>query len=76
MRKTVKEVNNCIYLMDVISELYRVKYKLTVEQFLDLDAKIGLLKYISENTWYFDECPNKEEMLKRIKNNVVERVKW
>lgn len=70
MRKTVKEVNNCIYLMDVISELYRVKYKLTVEQFLDLDAKIGLLKYISENTWYFDECPNKEEMLKRIEGYV------
>lgn len=70
MRKTVKEVNNCIYLMDVISELYRVKYKLTVEQFLDLDAKIGLLKYISENTWYFDECLNKEEMLKRIEEYV------
>ena len=70
MRKTVKEVNNCIYLMDVISELYRVKYKLTVEQFLDLDAKIGLLKYISENTWYFDECPNKEEMLKIIEKYV------
>lgn len=70
MRKTVKEVNNCIYLMDVISELYRVKYKLTVEQFLDLDEKIGLLKYISENTWYFDECPNKEEMLKRIEEYV------
>lgn len=70
MRKTVKEVNNCIYLMDVISELYRLKYKLTVEQFLDLDAKIGLLKYISENTWYFDECPNKEEMLKRIEEYV------
>lgn len=70
MRKTVKEVNNCIYLMDVITELYRVKHKLTVEQFLDLDAKIGLLKYISENTWYFDECPNKEEMLKRIEEYV------
>ena len=70
MRKTVKEVNNCIYLMDVISELYRVKYKLTVEQFLDLDEKIGLLKYISWNTWYFDECPNKEEMLKRIEEYV------
>lgn len=56
--------------MDVISELYRVKHKLTVEQFLDLDAKIGLLKYISENTWYFDECPNKEEMLKRIEEYV------
>ena len=51
MRKTVKEVNNCIYLMDVVSELYRVKHKLTVEQFLELDARIGLLKYISENTW-------------------------
>lgn len=70
MRKTVKEVNNCIYLMDVITELYRVKHKLTVEQFLDLDAKIGLLKYISENTWYFAECPNKEEMLKRIEEYV------
>lgn len=70
MRKTVKEVNNCIYLMDVISEWYRVKHKLTVKQFLDLDAKIGLLKYISENTLYFDECPNKEEMLKRIEEYV------
>lgn len=70
MRKTVKEVNNCIYLMDVVSELYRVKHKLTVEQFLELDARIGLLKYISENTWYFDECISKKEMLKRAEEYV------
>lgn len=70
MRKTVKEVNNCIYLMDIVSELYRVKHKLTVEQFLELDNRLHLLKYISENTWYFDECPNKKEMLKRAEEYV------
>ena len=40
--KTEKQINNSIYLMNIIAELYMQKHKLSIPEFLDLNSKTGL----------------------------------
>lgn len=70
MKKSEKQLNNTIYLMEVVSNAYMKKHRLNVNKFLKLDDEINLLKYISDNTWYFDEARTTDEMVRKAEEYV------
>ena len=71
--KTEKQINNSIYLMNIITELYMQKHKLSTSEFLDLNSKTGLLEFISECSSVFDELPP-EEMLNEAEEYISEQI--
>ena len=71
--KTEKQINNSIYLMNIIAELYMQKHKLSIPEFLDLNSKTGLLGFISECSSVFDVLPP-EEMLNEAEEYISEQV--
>ena len=71
--KTEKQINNSIYLMNIIAELYMQKHKLSIPEFLDLNCKTGLLGFISECSSVFDGLPP-EEMLNEAEEYISEQV--
>lgn len=71
--KTEKQINNSIYLMNIIAELYMQKHKLSIPEFLDLNSKTGLLGFISECSSVFDGLPL-EEMLNEAEEYISEQV--
>lgn len=71
--KTEKQLNNSIYLMNIIAELYMQKYKLSIPEFLDLNSKTGLLEFISECPSVFDGLPP-EEMLNEAEEYISEQI--
>ena len=71
--KTEKQINNSIYLMNIIAELYMQKHKLSIPEFLDLTSKTGLLGFISECSSVFDGLPP-EEMLNEAEEYISEQV--
>ena len=71
--KTEKQLNNSIYLMNVITELYMKKHKMSIPEFLDLNSKTGLLGFISECSSVFDGLPP-EEMLNEAEEYISEQV--
>lgn len=64
-----KELNNSIYLMDVITCAYVKKHDMSFCDFLAFDAKIGILSYIAECSWIFDGLPE-DEMLCEIEEYI------
>ena len=71
--KTEKQINNSIYLMNIIAELYMQKHELSIPEFLDLNSKTGLLGFISECSSVFDGLPP-EEMLNEAEEYISEQV--
>lgn len=71
--KTEKQLNNSIYLMNIITELYMKKHKLSTEEFLKLNSKTGLLGFISECPSVFDGLPL-EEMLNEAEEFIGEQI--
>ena len=71
--KTEKQINNSIYLMNIIAELYMQKHKLSIPEFLDLNSKTGLLGFISECSSVFDGLPP-EKMLNEAEEYISEQV--
>ena len=71
--KTEKQINNSIYLMNIIAELYMQKHKLSIPEFLDLNSKTGLLGFISECSSVIDGLPP-EEMLNEAEEYISEQV--
>lgn len=71
--KTEKQLNNSIYLMSIITELYMQKHKLNTEEFLRLNSKTGLLGFISECSSVFDGLPP-EEMLNEAEEFIHEQI--
>lgn len=71
--KTEKQLNNSIYLMYVIAELYMKRHELGVEDFLKLDGQVKLLKFIADAPWVFDGLPD-EEMLAEAERYVNARL--
>lgn len=71
--KTEKQINNSIYLMNIIAELYMQKHKLSIPEFLDLNSKTGLLGFIYECSSVFDGLPP-EEMLNEAEEYISEQV--
>ena len=88
--KTEKQINNSIYLMNIIAELYMQKHKLSIPEFLDLNSKTGLLGFISECSsvinsktgllGFISECSSvfdglpPEEMLNEAEEYISEQV--
>ena len=72
-RKNEKRINNHIYLMDTIADLYRAKHKMGIEKFMKLCRKTKLLEYICENSFVFDGLPD-EEILSEAEGSINERV--
>lgn len=71
--KTEKQINNNIYLMNIITELYMQKHKISTSEFLDLNNKTGLLEFISECSSVFDGLPP-EEMLNEAEVYINEQL--
>ena len=69
-KKSEQQLNNTIYLMEVISNAYMKKHRLNVPKFFKLDNKVHLFKFISDNAWYFDELVSKDEMLRKAEEYV------
>ena len=69
MTKTEKQINNSIYLMNIITELYMQKHKISTSEFLDLNSKTNLLEFISECSSVFDGLPP-EEMLNQAEEYI------
>lgn len=58
-------LNNSIFLMYIISENYKKSHNLSSEDFLKIDEKFHVLKYIAECPDIFDNMTD-EEMVKEI----------
>lgn len=73
--KTEKQLNNSIYLMHTITELYTKKHKMSTEKFLKLNDRTGLLEFIAECTSVFDGLPP-EEMLREAEEYIKEQEEY
>ena len=60
MKKSEKRINNTIYLMHIITQLYIKKHKISISDFLELDKKVGIYDYIQKCPDVFDGLPDKE----------------
>lgn len=68
-----KKLNNHIYLMDTISDLYRKKHRVGIKRFLNLCKQTDLMDYICKNSFAFDGLPD-EEMLKEVEGYIDEKL--
>lgn len=67
-----KIINNNIYLMHTLSQLYIKKYNISIQDFLVLDNKTRVLNFIKECPDVFDSLP-KEEMLIEMERYINEK---
>ena len=65
-----KELNNTIFLMYLVTEYYKKAHSLTNEQFLELNSKYGILRFVSECPEIFD-CMSAQEMVEEIDRYVA-----
>ena len=72
-RKNEKRINNHIYLMDTIADLYRSKHRMGIDKYMNLCRKTKLLEYICENSFAFDGLPE-EELLLEAEGYINERL--
>lgn len=64
-----KRLNNTIFLMYLVTENYRKRYGLSIEEFLKLDEEYGILNYVAECPDVFD-CLTENEMIEEIEEYV------
>lgn len=64
-----KRLNNTIFLMYLVTENYRKKHDLSIEEFIELDKKYDIINYVAECPDIFDPMSN-EEMVKEIDDYV------
>ena len=74
MMKSEKRLNNTIYLMHIITQIYREKHELNVDEFLKLDKKTHLLSFVRKCPDIFDGLP-REEILNRVEEYIDGRQK-
>lgn len=55
-----KRLNNTIFLMYLVTENYRKKHHLSIEEFLELDDKYAILNYVAECPDVFDSLTGHE----------------
>ncbi len=65
-----KELNNTIFLMYLVTEHYKKAHAFTNEQFLELNSKYGILRFVSECPEIFD-CMSTQEMVEEIDRYVA-----
>lgn len=64
-----KRLNNTIYLMHLITQIYTEKHKLDIEEFLKLDKSTHLLSFVRKCPDIFDGLPN-EEILGKVEEYI------
>lgn len=64
-----KRLNNTIFLMYLITESYRTKHAMSIQDFLEFDKKYNVLNYIAECPDIFDNL-TESEMVKEIEQYV------
>lgn len=64
-----KRINNTIFLMYMVTESYRKKHTLSVQDFLRLDDEYQILNYVAECPDYFDSM-TEEEMVEEVEHYV------
>lgn len=64
-----KRLNNTIFLMYLVTESYREKHGLSIDEFLKLDQKYDIINYVAECPDVFD-CLTKGEMIEEIDDYV------
>lgn len=74
MRRNTKRINNTIYLMHEITQMYMKKHRMTTQQFIRLDNKVQLLNFIRKCPDVFDGLPDKE-MLEEAERYINDRKK-
>ncbi|MBO5117098.1 MAG: DUF3791 domain-containing protein [Treponema sp.] len=67
-----KRLNNTIYIMYLVTENYKKQHSLTTEQFLELDKKFNIIKFVGEYPDIFDSM-TPEEMVGEIDSYVAAR---
>ena len=65
-----KELNNTIFFFFFVTEYYKKAHSLTNEQFLELNSKYGILRFVSECLEIFD-CMSEQEMVEEIDRYVA-----
>lgn len=65
-----KRLNNTIFLMYLVTENYRKKHNMSVEEFLDYDKKYDIINYVAECPDIFDPMSD-EEMVKEVEDYVA-----
>lgn len=64
-----KRLNNTIFLMYLVTENYRKKHNISIEDFLKLDEKYEILNYVAECPDIFDSLTN-DEMIEEVEQYV------
>lgn len=57
---TEKRLKNTIFLMYLVTEVYRREKNLSIEDFILLDKKYDILRYVAECPEVFDYLPASE----------------
>ncbi|MBQ3163283.1 MAG: hypothetical protein IJC02_01910 [Lachnospiraceae bacterium] len=70
--KSEKRLNNTIYLMHVITQLYTKEHKISILDFVDLDKKVKIYNYIQKCPDIFDGLPEME-ILKRVEEYISDK---
>ncbi|MBR5965758.1 MAG: DUF3791 domain-containing protein [Treponema sp.] len=65
-----KRLDNTIYLMYLVTENYKKAHSLTSEQFLDLDNKYHIIRFVGECPDIFDSMSG-AEMVEEINQYVA-----
>ena len=55
-----KRLKNTIFLMYLVTENYRKKHNISIEEFLKLDEEYEILNYVAECPDIFDSLTNSE----------------
>lgn len=68
---TEKRLNNTIFLMYLVTENYRRKHNLSIEDFLLLDKKHEIINYVAECPDIFDSLTT-DEMVEEVEQYVLQ----
>ncbi len=64
-----KRLKNTIFLMYLVTENYRKKHNISIEEFLKLDEEYEILNYVAECPDIFDSLTN-SEMVEEVEQYV------
>ena len=65
-----KRLDNTIYIMYMVTESYKTAHSISSSEFLELDKKYNIIKFVGDCPDIFDSM-NKEEMVREIDEYVA-----
>lgn len=66
-----KRLNNTIFLLYLVTENYRKKHNMSIEDFLEFDKRYDVLNYVAECPDVFDGLTN-SEMVEEVEQYVLQ----